>query len=486
MKIFKLIKENLLIIILIFISAFLRIYHLDIQSPWLDEVLTLRETSPDMPFQEFKDQILLREGMPHFYFFIIRILNGLFIYTAYTARLFSAIIGVLSVYSIYKLGKTIYNKNVGLIASLLLTVNWFAISYSQEARCYMLLLFFTIISFTRLIIYIKETNIKNSILFGLVTGLVINTHLIGLITIFSQYALLLFIFLYTKKNKKIYVFKCGIISFFTALMISLPTYEMFLKATKYKSGWLQLPNSDGLSEIFRLFLGNTELLYFIFTTLIVYYFIRLFNQKQTLINLENLINNKLIFSSLILLTWFFLPILIPILKSYTSEPMILHRYFIGLLPALIIAIAIGIDLIKSSLIKFSLVIIIFSLSLTDIFFIKNYFNKINKSQYREITNSIKIRDQNKDKVVSRFGWLMSYFFKKEDGYKTTIEMNLSDYISSIRNQVTNLESFWYVDGNFSEYKLNDIDENFLNDNFILKESISKYDTWTRHYISKKK
>ena len=340
MKILSILKENYLFILILLVAAFLRFYHLDFQSPWLDEALTLKETNPNMSFNDFKETILLREGIPHFYFFIIRTLNNIFTYSSYTARFFSASIGVLTVYSIYFLGKKIFNKNVGFISAILLGVNWFAISFSQEARPYILLMFFVIISIIKLIDFIKNPNYKNAILFGIINGLIINSQMIGLITIFSQYVLLLFVFILLSKDKKPNFFICGLLTSFTTILVAWPTYKMFLKVTEYKSGWLQLPDKNGFSNIFHQFLGDNEILNFIFLIIIIFYCINLFNQKEIKIEIDEITTNKKVFSALILFTCFFLPIILPIIKTYTSEPMILNRYFIALIPALLLLISI--------------------------------------------------------------------------------------------------------------------------------------------------
>jgi 4-amino-4-deoxy-L-arabinose transferase-like glycosyltransferase len=480
MKYFRFFTKNYLLIIILFLAAVLRIYHIDFQSIWLDEIHTLIETNPEMSFTQFKELILFREGMGHFYFLIIRTLNDVFIYSTYTARMFSAVVGIASIYYFYKLGKTVFNKEVGLIAATLLCVNSFAIYYSQEARPYILLMFFTIVSFERLIIFIKNQSIKNAIIYGLITGLVFNAHTVGLIVVFSQYILLLFLFILISKENKVSFFKNGLIIFITALIVSIPMFQMLKKMTGYKSGWLQNPGPDGFSMIFRQFLGNTELLYFIFTLIIIYYLFNVFKTKCKL-NYDELISNKLIFSALILFSWFFIPILLPIIKSYVSEPMILHRYFITLVPALLLTISIGMNLIKTTLVKGLLIIIIVSFALVDIVFVKDYYNKITKTDFREITNTILKRNINKDKVVSSFGWLMSYFLNQDRTNRPTIELPLEAFVNSMRTNEIPLESFWYLDGNYRPYSLTPEDEQFLNEHFIVDASIECYDTWTKHY-----
>ena len=201
MKTLNYFKEHFFLIFILLIATFLRFYHLDFQSIWLDEIHTMIESNPKLTFDEFKEVITFREGMGYFYFLTVRNLHTIFGFSTYTARMYSAILGVASVYGIYILGKILYNKNVGLIAASLLCVNFFSIFYSQEARPYMLLMLVTIISFIRLIIFVRNQTIKNAIWFGIATGLIVNTHFVGLTTIFSQYVLLLFLFLLTEKNK---------------------------------------------------------------------------------------------------------------------------------------------------------------------------------------------------------------------------------------------------------------------------------------------
>ena len=42
----KIIKENGVLLIIIFLATFLRFYHLDFQSIWLDEIHTMIESDP--------------------------------------------------------------------------------------------------------------------------------------------------------------------------------------------------------------------------------------------------------------------------------------------------------------------------------------------------------------------------------------------------------------------------------------------------------
>lgn len=483
MKIVNYVKQNYILAAILLLAAFLRLYHLDFQSIWLDEMHTMVETDPNVSYSEFYDVIAFREGMGHLYFILVRLMHNLLGYSTYTARLFSVIIGTLSIYSVYLLGKTLYSKNAGLTGALLLTVNFFHISYSQEARPYILWVLLTILSFYRLVLFIRKQSLKNAVFFALFTGLTVHAHAVGLVTVFSEFLLLLFMLFITQKQDKLRFLKFSFIAGIATLIVMLPTYKLFVKVSGYHSGWLTLPGPDGFTNIFMQFLGNTEMLYFIFNLLFIFYFINLFRQKETGLAALNVKNDRLIFSTLLFFSWVFLSILIPILKSYLDEPMILARYFIHILPAFILILAIAIQLIKNNIARTLLLTTIVLFSLTDIFAVKNYYNTVTKSQFKQVTNTITKRNKSNDKCVSSFGWLMGYFLNK-DKITPVTEMGLAAYIQGLRNKSIPMESFWYIDGNSRPYALSPEDEQFLQENFTLKENIEKYDAWTRHYISK--
>ena len=189
MKIIKWFKENYWLTCILFVAAFLRIYHANFQSIWLDEILSMNNSNPTLSMKQFYEGIMFWEFIPHMYFLILRFVFDIFGYTTSVARIFSAIIGVFGVYSIYLFGKELINKRTGLLASALVCINFFHISYSQEIRPYGMLFLFTVLSFYRLVIFIKKPTISNGILFGLFTGLYLNCHFFGLIYRFPHFCL---------------------------------------------------------------------------------------------------------------------------------------------------------------------------------------------------------------------------------------------------------------------------------------------------------
>lgn len=480
MKIKQFLKEHYILISIMLLGAFLRLYHLDFQSPWLDEMYTLNETNPNKSFSEVLPELLAREQQPHLYFILLRFLNLILGQSLYVIRFFSVIVGLTGIYAIYLLGKSLFDKKTGIIAAVLLSVNYFHVWYSQEARPYAMFFMFSTFAFYRLIVYIKNSNRKNAIIYGIFASLMIYGHFFGLFILFSQYLILLvFLVLEKKDNKKTFFinsFIAGIITF----LLWIPTIKVFLIVTKIKSFWIQPPNLEVFTQLYKEFFGNSEMILFFAFVFSLFYFFNLFNEKKPETSLSK---NKFIFSFLILSFWIFIGLIIPLIRSYLEIPMIVSRYYISLLPAVILIFAIGISSIKNNT-TLTIVLSIFVLvSITDIFIIKDYYNKINKSQFREISAKINEKNISKSRIVSEWGWHFGYYLNSNTSSGKVIERKFQDYISDLKAKPDS-EPFWYVDAHFHPYKLNPDEEQFLKDNYNVIENIEYFDTWAKYYVPK--
>ena len=79
----------------------------------------------------------------------------------FSVRFPALIFGVLSIFMIYKLGKALFNPEIGLISALILAVSPFQIHYSQEARPYSLLMLLSLISTYYFVKFIKSKDKEN-------------------------------------------------------------------------------------------------------------------------------------------------------------------------------------------------------------------------------------------------------------------------------------------------------------------------------------
>ncbi|WP_130734809.1 glycosyltransferase family 39 protein [Flavobacterium sp. J27] len=481
MEIIKKIKQNYFLIGILVLAAVLRLYHLDYQSIWIDEIITMKETDPGLSFKDSYEIMCVWENNPVMYYFLIKIIGIVFGHTTFVVRLVSALFGIFGVYLFYIIGKEIENKRVGLIAAFLASVNYFFILYSQEARLYIMLIFLTIFSFYRLIRFLKENTLTNALIYGVSLALMINSHFFGLFLLVSQ-VVILFVFLFEieKKERKKYIIHSATAG---VLAISIWYYfcwELFKIASEIKTFWIPPPSTEVITGIFKEFFGNSEALVFLTTILTIFYFIKLFTKRHKSVNIRS---NSSLFAFIILICWILVTIFIPYIRSYLKLPMLTSRYLIVVLPAIILLLAISIENIKNSLVKNIILFLFVTASITDLFIVKKNYTEIRKTQFREITNKIKTKNKGKDKIVSSWGWHLSYFFNTDPKKDIVILKSLEEFINEIKS-TNSRDSFWYVDGHFKPYSLSAEAETYLNNNFILVDNLEYYDTWARYYVPK--
>ena len=148
-------KKNIWLILILLLATILRLYKLDFQSAWLDELHTLVATNLNLSFKEMHSLLIAREGFPHFYFLMVKFFSYLFGHEIVVVRVISMVFGLLSILYIYKLGHIIHSKNVGVASAIILCLHSFAIDHSQDGRVYSILMFFVVISFYFLVKFIK-------------------------------------------------------------------------------------------------------------------------------------------------------------------------------------------------------------------------------------------------------------------------------------------------------------------------------------------
>ncbi len=482
MNILKKVKNNYILLAILVFAAILRFYHIDFQSIWLDEIHTMNESNPEKGFFELYDIIVSGEQMPPFYFYSVYFLFKIFGYSTLVVRLYSAMIGVLGVLGVFLLGREMFNRKTGLVAAALLAVNYFHLYYSQEARPYIFLFLFTTLSFYTLLRYIKKPGIKQAIVYGIMCALMIWSHFFGLLTLFAQYALLGLLLIFCKKENRTRIFLNSLLSGLITIILFIPAIKILVNVAAIKEFWIPKPTLDVYTLIFREFFGNSEIILAFLGVFSMLYFIRLFNEKDTPLTYEGIVGNRNIFGFIILAIWISVVLLIPLVKSYLSIPMIISRYFISVLPAIILIIAVGISEFRNKIVSTGIIIMYVVFSLIDITVVKKYYHSVNKSQFREATAFLANNNKNKEPVVSSLSWYMTYFLKNDRNNFEITGGTLDSYVAAMQNDPSKIKPFWYIDGHNITYTENPVTLEFLNKNFYIENNYDGFQAWTKHFI----
>ena len=127
------------LIILTVIGIFLRFYNLGFNSLWLDEASTY--TISVKSFADIWQVTASGEFNPPLFYWVEHVMLMLG-NNEVILRFIPALLGVLTIPLFYLIGKEFLDRNAGIIAAAACTVSPFLIYYSQEARAYMMMLFF--------------------------------------------------------------------------------------------------------------------------------------------------------------------------------------------------------------------------------------------------------------------------------------------------------------------------------------------------------
>lgn len=189
-------KRNITLILIgiIILSIGLRLYGLDRQSLWFDELA--EENAFQRQFLN-ENEIFLPDTPP-FNLFFISLVTQFFPGSDFALRMVPFTFGVISIPLFFLLGRKIFNDKIGLIAAFLLAISPFHIWYSQEARMYSLLWMLALISMIFFINALHQPNIKNftGYIISNTAGLYTNQFAVFLLVLQALYLLV-----FLAKNK---------------------------------------------------------------------------------------------------------------------------------------------------------------------------------------------------------------------------------------------------------------------------------------------
>lgn len=472
---------------LILCCAFvMRLWKIDFQSLWLDELHTMIESDPDSTWETMLFYLKCCDQQPPLYFSLAKISFSLFGHTAISARLICVIAGTLSVWGMYLLGKEILNRNLGLIAAVLTTINYYNLYYSQEARSYILAFLFATLSFLFLIRLLKKMNIKNSILYAVFSLLLLYSHYYSLFVVASQIAVIVLLFFFTAKGQRKSYIKHFLLSGLIIAAGYLPWLPYLEAVSRIKSFWAPLVPATFVSDYFFEYFGNMKFLNPILLLLLTVYLFKVFYAEKNL-NSNPAKSNPLWFSFILLSIWIVVTYLIPYLRSLLVVPMLYPRYTIVVLPAFLIAIAYGIELINFRPLKMLVLSTVIILSLTTLLISRRYYSQVSKTQFREMTQFV-VNNNNEnypiiDELVS---WQHQYYFKALKFMPTILEgskLNVIDSILAGKNQKYIVKGFW-IAGAHGEQPLTTEQKKVLDTSFVMSMEKKFFDAWAQLYIRK--
>ena len=405
----------ILILALLFITIILRLYHLNFEDYWFDEINSFWLADPRISDQNTYIQRYVITGQPDqitFYFFL-KYFFKFFGYSDVVGRYFSFVFGSLVIPIIVYSSFKIKNNNSFIFLFFLLSINTYLIAYSQEVRVYSLLLF---ISSINIFLFIKLTNNINQknnwylYLFFLISNILnISLHIFAFLIVISQ---IVFLFYLYYLNKSIHT-KLIMLTFLSILFGLTFNYEFIFYKYNVNTWISPLESKFFLDFFFSKFFGS-KIMGAIYLLTLMYLLIK---SKFLILNK----NKNLVFLLILTICTY----LIPIIYSFLVRPILIDRYIIFVLIPVLILITHLIWSLKNKKIKYFLVIIL-SVSTVLNSFIDLAFKKTKKPQFTQTLNHIDPKlsknltfDTNEN---TEFIMLSNYFAHKKTFQKKNLKI----------------------------------------------------------------
>ncbi len=338
-------KKEFILFLLVGIGIFFRIYNLNFENLWYDEIISFWVANPSFSYSETNSIHNQIETTSILYNAILKSFYQIFGYSVHGGRILSSVFGILGIFSIIYLDRLINKNSSYIFSTLLISLNIFLIGYSQELRSYSL--FFLTSSLT-LIYFFKysqnSNNLKYIFIFGLISLINILVHPFGLILLFS----IIFYELLNIYNKKQFSITFIITILALLVLAFLFYYKLFINTTNVTTDywWMENPTMSFYTNFYFSNFFGSRLVGGAHLLILIYLIFKNFKEIKR-INVLTLFLIIIIFSYLI-----------PIIFGYLFKPTILPRYIIFVLIPIILLISSLVFRLESKKIRTIIIILL--------------------------------------------------------------------------------------------------------------------------------
>ena len=277
-------------------------------SGWTDEIYSaVHAGNPNLPFlSTFGDS-----GNPPFYFILLRFWFKVFGWSEEAGRMFSVLLGTISIASLYLLVKRFLGRKAGIFAALFVAFSGFSIGYSQEMRAYILLMAlapFISLAFFR---FVGKASWHNLLLYIVPSMMIVNAHFYGILFVMANFGFYIAVMICQHK----WQIRRVLLFFFGNIVIALSFLPYFL--------YSMLVAGNNFSRHFSPGIDHTVI--FIAILVFIACFLVFRNDIAGKINESNIVTHRQI---LFIAYTILLPVFIYILAYIISfaKPMIDFRY----------------------------------------------------------------------------------------------------------------------------------------------------------------
>jgi cellulose synthase/poly-beta-1,6-N-acetylglucosamine synthase-like glycosyltransferase/uncharacterized membrane protein len=422
-RIAVIVYRSRLLLPVVAVGLFFRLFRLGEQSYWLDEIYSVVYRG-QMPVRRIL--LLTQESHPPLYYVLLHYWTGFFGTSPSSARLLSAIFGVGSIIAIYFLGKTLFDREAGLIVALLLAVSTFHIHQSRTARMYSLLVLLAIIStyfFWRLV---RTRSYSMAIWYVVTTGLLALTHLFAVFVVVAQNVYVLTRWISSRESSPPISLRywftiqsvVGLLALPWILLLGGRILRVATGAGEGNIGWIRPPSLSYLIETVLVYfghpnfypiMGGTELTTIVSAGMAILAILVVFATSVSM-QIDPWGDSGLRISDIheqyLLVLLFGMSAVIPLVLSYLLTPVFVIRNTIIASVALYLLIAGSLVRLPNAHIRYAMVALMVSAAL---FTSVTYLHTDTEEKWEQVIENVDAQTDSSDLIILHPSWINTTF-----------------------------------------------------------------------------
>ena len=365
----KISKRNLCIFLFFLSAIIFRIYNLNYEDLWIDEIISFSVADPSLSLRETISYHNKLEQLPILYNLLLKFYFKIFGYNVYYGRYLSSIFSVGAVVISFFLILKVKEKS-SLFFLILVSSNVYLIKYAQELRVYSLLVFLFTTSLFFFFKYVSQENKNDYNIFFCSIFLILSilAHPFSYLLLFSMIMSLIIInnnnwF----KNKEMTRLNYSLL---ISALITFVYYIFYFINLNEITSWIPKIELKFFTNLFFSKFFGSRLLGIVHLVILLSL---IFNFRKKIAS-----SNLLIFLLIIFNAYFF-----PVLFSFIFQPILVDRYIIFIIIPVLIIISFLVYEIKKKFVKRFVIFIITFLTFSNLITentIKQFFGKVNKQK----------------------------------------------------------------------------------------------------------
>ena len=326
------------------LAAILRFVQLGHDSVWVDEAFSARVSN--LGFRDLISTATSEDTNPPLYYVLLHFWIGVFGDSEAALRSLSAVVGVLLVFVVFKLGERLSGFRAGLVAALLAAVSSFLVHYSQEARVYSLLALLSACSYYFLLDLLDEWRPWRVVWYVVFTTALLYAHTYGLFVLLAQMTFIAVGWAWRRDWLRVDPRLLGAV-LVAPLVLAIPWFVVFAGhvrdevegASDAKLGWLAKPSPGDLPGTLSGYAGSRAVLLVALAALALAAYLAV-RARGGRVLLARLARDRRVG---LLVLWAAIPVVVPFVLALVVTPIYQFKYTIPAAVAcyLILALALG-------------------------------------------------------------------------------------------------------------------------------------------------